>query len=73
MNSKSSTPSRLIRFPEVKDRTGLGRSVIYKYIEEGNFPKPIKIGKRAVAWLSTDIDTWIAQQVAKAMGNRTAK
>lgn len=57
---------RLIRLPEVKDRTGIGRSAIYAKVANKDFPAPIKIGVRTVAWLSTDIDCWIEQRVAAA-------
>ena len=32
---------RLIRLPEVKHRVGLGRSMIYRWMAEGKFPKPV--------------------------------
>ena len=51
------------RLPAVKDRTGLGRSNIYSQIAEGTFPKPISLGARAVGWLESDIDNWIASRV----------
>ena len=37
---------RLIRLKDVKHATGLGRSTIYKYIEEGGFPKSVSLGER---------------------------
>ena len=52
----------LLRLPEVTKRTGLSRSTIYAYIERKEFPKPVKIGLRAVAWLETDINTWILER-----------
>lgn len=60
----NSNSPRLIRMPEVKSRTGIGRSAIYAKVANKDFPAPIKIGARAVAWLSTDIDAWIEQQIA---------
>jgi len=53
----------LIRFPAVKSRVGLGRTSIYEKIREGNFPKPIHIGARAVAWDSEAIDSWIEEKI----------
>lgn len=55
-----------LRRPQVEARTGLPRSTIYDWMKKGNFPKPINLGKRAVAWLSTDIDDWQAQQMKRA-------
>lgn len=55
---------RLMRLQEVKRQTGIGRSSIYLKIKAGNFPHPIKLGARTVAWLESDIDAWIEQQIA---------
>lgn len=50
---------KLIRIKDVMERTGLARSTIYKYISLGQFPQPIKLGTRAVAWVESEINTWI--------------
>ncbi|NIC39427.1 AlpA family transcriptional regulator [Halomonas desiderata] len=50
---------KLIRLKEVMDRTGLGRSTVYKYMNLGLFPKPIKLGTRAVAWVESEVVAWI--------------
>ena len=55
----------LIRREEVTRRTGLARSTIYKWIDLGEFPKPIKITERSSAWLESEIDEWIAKKAAQ--------
>lgn len=55
-----------LRLTEVKARTGLSRSTIYLRIAEGTFPKPVRIGGRAVAWLSTEISEWIKNCVEQS-------
>ena len=52
---------RIIRQPEVARRTGLSRSSIYQRIKEGRFPTPVALGERAVGWLESEIDSWIAE------------
>ena len=54
----------LERFPQVKARTGLGRSEIYRRIAAGQFPAPIKLGERASAWNAAEIDVWITERIA---------
>ena len=54
---------RLERLPEVKGRTGKGRTSIYNGIKNGTFPKPVRIGDRAVAWDSFAIDEWIEKKI----------
>jgi prophage regulatory protein len=57
-----------LRRPQVEARTGLKRSTIYQRIRDGTFPKPVRIGPRAVAWLETDVSQWQAAQVAASRG-----
>ncbi|MFB0875327.1 MULTISPECIES: helix-turn-helix transcriptional regulator [unclassified Sphingobium] len=54
----------LIRLPEVIRRTGKSRSRIYEDMARGEFPLPVKIGVRAIAWPVHDIDMWIASRIA---------
>ncbi len=50
---------RVLRLKEVIFRVGFGRSTIYLRIRGGNFPAPIKLGKRSVGWLESVIDDWL--------------
>jgi len=54
--------ARILRRPEVENRTGLSRSTIYAMISEGTFPKPIRLGKRAVGWPETAVADWIGER-----------
>ena len=51
--------TRLIRLPEVLERTGYGKAWIYRLIRESRFPAPVKIGVRAVAFVESEVDEWI--------------
>lgn len=53
---------KLIRLEEVKAQIGFGRSFIYASIKEGGFPAPVKVGKHAVAWRQSEIESWIAER-----------
>ena len=44
-------PDTFLRDAEVTHLTGIPRSTRYELIERGEFPKPIKLGPRAVAWI----------------------
>ena len=52
-----------IRLNVVKEITSLSKSTIYRLISEGNFPKQVQIGKRAVVWVRSDINAWINQKL----------
>jgi len=54
---------RMLRRKEVEQITGRSRSAIYEGMAAGTFPKPIKIGARAVAWPESVIRNWIAERM----------
>lgn len=62
----SEKTQNLKRLPDVLNRVGYSRSTIYQLITQGKFPKPINLGARAVAWLESDIDEWIAARVGNS-------
>ncbi len=70
---------KILRIKQIVEITGLGRSTIYEHMAIGLFPSPIKIGKRAVGWLDSDISAWIAACVSQSRNtsptssNRSAK
>jgi prophage regulatory protein len=51
------------RLPTVEMKTGKSRSEIYADMAEGKFPKPVRIGERAVAWRESEIASWQQQRV----------
>lgn len=53
----------MITRKDVEAQTGLCRSSIYKRVIEGTFPPQIKVGKRSVRWLQSEIDAWISRQI----------
>lgn len=65
MKTEKDTPT-LLRLPEVKRRTGISRSLIYRLIQEETFPRNIPLGGRTVAWSSIDVDLWINERIAAA-------
>ncbi len=58
----------ILRLPVVRARTGLSRSTIYLRVSEGNFPRPIQLGVRAVGWVESEIDEWLDQQIQNRSG-----
>lgn len=57
----------ILRRRQVEKRVGLTRSPLYARIKAGTFPKPIQLGNgRAVGWLESEIDAWLAEQVQKS-------
>lgn len=64
------TYSSLIRLPEVLKRTGFSRPWVYKLLKQKRFPPPIKNRGRAIAFVESEVNDWIEQQIAHSRGNK---
>ena len=49
----------IYRLPDVMKVTGLSPSSIYLAVSIDKFPKPMKIGRRAIGWSESSIEDWI--------------
>ncbi|PZP93738.1 MAG: DNA-binding protein [Variovorax paradoxus] len=50
----------LLRLHEVLTRVPVSRAAFYSGMQTGLYPRPVRIGKRTVAWRESDIDSCIA-------------
>ncbi|MBT8420579.1 MAG: AlpA family transcriptional regulator [Gammaproteobacteria bacterium] len=75
MATQSKSPLTILRRKQVETRTGLSRSTIYSRLTpnpkrpndyDPSFPKPIPLGAKAVGWVESEIDGWLAAQVEKS-------
>ena len=57
---------RILRWPEVQQRTGICRSNAHKLVSEGKFPSPVKLGKRASGWIESEITDWINDKISES-------
>ena len=55
-----------LRLKQVKAATGMSRSWIYEAIRRGEFPAPIPLGARAVAWDSAAVSDWQQRRINEA-------
>jgi prophage regulatory protein len=58
--------NRHLRRPAVEAATGLSRSSIYAMMDSGEFPRPIRIGRRAVARPESAVLAWLADRPSAA-------
>jgi prophage regulatory protein len=59
------TGRTFIRNKRVREMTGLPNSSLYDLIVRGEFPKPVPLSDRRVAWLLDEIDAWIEARIAE--------
>lgn len=70
MNRKSY--DTIVRLKKLQEITGLGRTSIYNYSKRDSpyfdptFPKPVKLGSRAVGWLASEVFLWVASRASAA-------
>ncbi len=61
---------KFVRLSQLIDIVGLRRSAIYKKVNDGEFPAPVRLGCRAVAWVKSEIDKWIKDRIAERDGGQ---
>lgn len=54
-----------IRLNKVIEMTGLSRPTVYRLIQQGKFPKQVKLGERSVAWLLEEVEQWMKERLAE--------
>lgn len=52
------------RRTELEALTGLSRSTIYALMADGKFPRPIRLGAKAVGWPESDVARWFSERDA---------
>ena len=58
----------LLRVPDVEEIVGLCRSTIFRKVRAGDFPKPLLLGKRHIAWEPEDIAEWRKTRARRSYG-----
>ncbi|MBA0238692.1 AlpA family phage regulatory protein [Stenotrophomonas sp. BSUC-16] len=64
-NTNAATPVRFLPIAEVCQIVGLGESTVWERTRAGTFPKPVKLSERTTRWVSTEVDRWVAEVIAR--------
>lgn len=62
------TSDRVMRLPEVLDLIRISRSRLYVWMRDGYFPKPIKLGPKAVGWRYSEVHAWLKDRERAQIG-----
>ena len=54
----------IMRMTDVCSELGVSRASVYKLLASGGFPKPLKLGKRAIGWERDHIQQWVKSRSA---------
>lgn len=57
---------KILRQKDIQELTGLSRSAIYRHINAGTFPAPVKLTERLIGWRHSAISEWVTDRQAFA-------
>ncbi|HUD93485.1 helix-turn-helix transcriptional regulator [Sphingobium sp.] len=55
----TASPNAFVRLPQVLKETGLSRATLYRKVQDGTFPRQVRIAQRCVGWRRAAIDQWL--------------
>jgi prophage regulatory protein len=66
-------PECLVRKRELLGSLKISRTSLERMMAAGTFPRPQKIGARAVAWRESDVEAWIAARFGPRTSRRSKR
>jgi prophage regulatory protein len=52
----------ILKLGAVSEITGVPASSVYRKVQRGEFPAPVKLGETASGWLLSEVEAWIAKR-----------
>jgi prophage regulatory protein len=59
---------RYLRAQELATMLAVHRSTLWRWVQDGHLPRPVRLGPNTVAWDSNQIEAWLAGRVDQAVG-----
>ena len=50
---------QLIRLRDLLAQLGISRSAVYRMMDDGKFPRPLKLSAQTIAFKQSEIDAWV--------------
>jgi len=63
---------RVVGLKDLYPRFGIeaARSTIWKWIQEGSFPRPFHLGQTKIVWLESEIKAWLLKGARKSKSKK---
>lgn len=61
-----SEPECFLRLPQVRQRTGLSKTEIYRRVSREEFPPSRRLSHRVAVWLESEVVQWQAERLGAA-------
>ena len=58
-------PLRFLRARQVIERLGISKTTLWRLVRGGEFPRPLKVSKFAVAWTETEVDAYMLKIIRR--------
>lgn len=58
------TAPAILRMRELTRLIGLSKASIHRMVNAGKFPRGVSLGVKAVGWMRSDVERWIAERVS---------
>lgn len=68
---QTDTPDNILRIQTVLKRTGLSRSTMYRKMENGTFPRNVRISTRCVGWRESAVNAWLRNPMFYSVDERS--
>ena len=65
ITTRSLLSDKMVDMVFITEFTGCSDKWFYKLIQEGQFPKPIKLG-RSSRWLKSEVEDWVQQRISSS-------
>jgi len=66
--AETHAPLKVLRAPDTCAIIGLKRAALYRLVQRGQFPKPIKISTKLSGWLDSEVYAWLESRIAERDG-----
>ena len=74
MTTLHSQTKTLLKRQEIESEYKISCATIYRWIKEGRFPRPVRIGANMVRWKVSDVEVWMIDREATSFkGDSNAK
>ncbi len=64
MDDLTETKTRLMSPKEASQATTISRTLLAAMAKEGQFPKPVQIGIKRIAYVRAEVEAWINERIA---------
>lgn len=68
MDGRNTGLDRILRDQELDSVTGVSRATRYRWIKDGLFPAPVKLGPNSVGWRESVIREWLESRETVGAG-----